>query len=89
MKQNESHLLVDSFDPEPILADLRKSLAYALGPVGYFEVREALKRAFSRAEGAYIDRAVKQAQESSGNMLHAVLAGMELRDRDIKKKSAS
>jgi hypothetical protein len=77
----------DDYDPETILAGLRKDLYYAVGgPVMRmagpeleefldYSVRRALMSAFSRAESLYIDDMVKQADQSSRTLLEGILAG--------------
>lgn len=89
-------LLSDEFDPTDILEDLRRRAKGRLGPAyrlfapeieAFLEhdVGDALRRAFGKAEGAYVCRMADQAEASSRNVLQAVFAGVEVGKRDAKK----
>lgn len=86
---DKTGLLADDFDPTEIIDELRFRAKSMLGPVYRqiepeleafleFDVRAALVRAFGKAEGAYVERMVRQTDESSRNMFRAALAGVEL-----------
>jgi len=99
MSEIEGKLLRDTFDPTEILKKLREEAFYVFGPAGMrlvgpelelfldHNVREALNRAFSECEGQYIAERFRQSEESSSNMVRAVLAGAELglRSRDDRE----
>lgn len=94
-------LASDEFDSSDLLDSLRTSFYRRLGGPAYrmiepeleslleHEVKEALYAAFRRAEGHYVNKAFKEAQEASGNMLKAVLAGAELQRSNGAKGDGS
>jgi hypothetical protein len=93
-------LKVDNYDTSIPVKDLISQARWQLGePVWRLagpeiaafirsEVQDALRDAFYKAESLYIDNMVKQADQSSRNMMNAILAGANLRltdETDIDK----
>lgn len=91
-------LEVDNYDTAKHVEEARAALVGRIGPVGMRlvgpeveafiedDLPYILKLAFSRAEAIYVDRAFKNAQESSGLLLKATLAGVELAEREHRKE---
>lgn len=96
-KTTTAGLLADDFDPAEILEGLRLRAKSRLGPAyrlfapeieAFLEhdVRDALSRAFGKAEGAYVERMVRQAEDSSRNVFQAALAGIDIARARAKAK---
>ena len=92
-------LKADKYDPTEEIVRLNKELGYYLGGPSlrmaqpelsaflYEAVGDALVRAFRQAESLYIDDMVKQASQSSQNMLNAVFAGVTLAEHHAEKEA--
>ena len=86
-------LEVDNYDPEPAVKRLLYHARCSLGGPGFRAVRpeledfmhdavaDALRDAFSKAEGIYLRQAIGFADQASRTLLEGVLAGAEVERR--------